>query len=392
MPSQTLTLKNNIAVEHARDKLQERIDAADVLFVAKVDTWAKLHRERNEKKIWVDYTVDQLNELFVFPTVAQEFAKESKATATSGDILSYTQHEQRTIESATAFLRSVMQRLDFQKPPISKVQIPVPLIAVVADVIAAKYSHANIDFLMEKAGLTLQDFSGVNKVNKVRNYLRLANEGTTDAMDVLGKTIEEVMELEKFSYPDPPIKECRERITQSLAKYGMAYQPGGRIVAVGVATAAVRSFDALVRVLNVSTMQEEFERILKHVDEDPPTAVTASCALLEALFKHYIAEHPALVIPTKESIKPLWDVVRKDIGFDPSLHADEDLRKVLSGLGSIVDGIACLRTKKGSAHGHGKTQYKVKPRHARLLAHSASTLAVFILETWDENNKKATNP
>ncbi len=58
--------------------------------------------------------------------------------------------------------------------------------------------------------------------------------------------------------------------------------------------------------------------IFDNLDKDPPSAVTASCALLESLFKIYIDEQ-ALALPSDQSIKSLWNVVRKDLKFDPAV-------------------------------------------------------------------------
>jgi hypothetical protein len=58
------------------------------------------------------------------------------------------------------------------------------------------------------------------------------------------------------------------------------------------------------------------------------------------------------------------------------------VRKVLSGMSSIVDGIGAFRTHAGSAHGRGRRSYKVEARHARLAIHAAHTLCTFMLETW----------
>jgi hypothetical protein len=113
--------------------------------------------------------------------------------------------------------------------------------------------------------------------------------------------------------------------------------------------------------------------------------MTASCALLESLFKHYIEERN-LGMPSDQSVKPLWKQVRKDLNFDPAVIQDGDLQAILSGLAAIVEGMGSLRTRKGSAHGRGKTSYRLKPRHARLAAHAASALAVFVLETWQEKS------
>ncbi|MEO9946799.1 abortive infection family protein [Paraglaciecola sp.] len=46
------------------------------------------------------------------------------------------------------------------------------------------------------------------------------------------------------------------------------------------------------------------------------------------------------------------------------------------------------RTHASSAHGEGRKVYNLKPRHARLAINSAHTVALFVLETWDERRKK----
>lgn len=128
---------------------------------------------------------------------------------------------------------------------------------------------------------------------------------------------------------------------------------------------------------------EELERIVESTESKPKEAVTGACAMIESLCKVYI-EDEQLEMPAEQSIKPLWKLVSKDLGFDPRAIEDDDLKKVLSGLTSIVDGLGAFRTHAGSAHGHGHTTYKPKPRHARLVANAASSLAAFIMETWNE--------
>ena len=80
----------------------------------------------------------------------------------------------------------------------------------------------------------------------------------------------------------------------------------------------------------------------------------------------------------------IFFLFKEDLGFDPKLVQDDDLKKTLSGILSIVDGIGAFRTHASSAHGEGRKMYKLKPRHARLAIHSAHTIALFVLETWDE--------
>jgi len=92
-------------------------------------------------------------------------------------------------------------------------------------------------------------------------------------------------------------------------------------------------------------------------------------------------------MPSKQDLQPVWSVVRKDLGFDPSRIEDRDLQEVLSGIIAVVNGIGALRTHASSAHGAGKKTYKLAPRHARLAIHSAHTVALFVIESWDKKRE-----
>jgi len=119
---------------------------------------------------------------------------------------------------------------------------------------------------------------------------------------------------------------------------------------------------------------------LSSVESDPPGALTAACALLESLFKIHIEDH-SLAMPERQTIKELWRPVRDHLGLDRRSVADDDIKRVLSGLASIVDGIGSLRTHASSAHGRGRNQRRVESREARLTINAAYTLVVFIIET-----------
>jgi hypothetical protein len=48
--------------------------------------------------------------------------------------------------------------------------------------------------------------------------------------------------------------------------------------------------------------------------------------------------------------KPLWNVVAHRSGFVPRCHRDLDLKRVLSGLYTVVDRMACFRTHDDSVY------------------------------------------
>mgnify|MGYP002783570891 FL=1 len=87
-------------------------------------------------------------------------------------------------------------------------------------------------------------------------------------------------------------------------------------------------------------------------------------------------------MPQKQDLQPVWNVVRKHLGLDPSVVAERDLQEILSGIFAVVSGIGALRTHASTAHGSGKRLYKLEPRHARLAVHASHTLVLFLLESW----------
>jgi hypothetical protein len=138
----------------------------------------------------------------------------------------------------------------------------------------------------------------------------------------------------------------------------------------------------------VGAIDNEFGRALSNVEANPREAVSAASNILESLCKIYI-EDEDLERPAKLDLKPIWTIVRKHLGFDPSVVEDQDLQAILSGLISIVDGTAALRTHASSAHGSGRKTYKLEPRHARLAVHASHTVVLFVLESW---MKRRTGP
>ena len=267
----------------------------------------------------------------------------------------------------------------------NKPKIPNAVCAVVGEVIGCfYYSHSKLNTLFFEAGAPGEVPEG-NCVDKCTYWLKRCNdEPNVDAFKVLGRVLEHYMEVASIEPPDNP---QRLRIEKTLTNYGLRYVKGGNIFGENAA-APTRSLQEILRQRDLPAVQIEFERALSGLQNDPEASLTAACAIIESICKIYIEEQH-LQKPTKETIKDLWKVVASDLGFDPSSIEDEDLRKVLSGLFSIVDGLGSIRTHAGSAHGRGKTRYKVEPRHARLVIHAAHTLSAFLIETWQAKMERA---
>ncbi len=243
------------------------------------------------------------------------------------------------------------------------------------------YSHRRIEALFHESGFEGEPPSG-NCSDKITYWIVRESESRPDyIVNMVGRAICEFMDDDRES-----TNEGRQRILKILAQNGLTYSNGGSIFGSGLSTPA-RRLDDLLRTQNIPEIEIEFQRALETVESDPPAAVTASCAILEAFCRIYLQEE-GVPPPNDLSAKPLWNAVAHHIGFAPAAQTDQDLKKVLSGFLSVVDGIASFRTHDGSAHGHERRIYRILPRHARLAVHAAHTLVLFGLETWTDRKTK----
>jgi hypothetical protein len=262
-------------------------------------------------------------------------------------------------------------------------KIAKSVIDVVSEVLGWHYTHSHLEALFKEAGAPGEAPIG-NKVDKCSGWMRMVNsDPNVDPLMILGKLLEHYMDYEipTSHFNINQWLENRERIKRAMSRNELGYEFGGFVRDIGARTPA-QSLNRILKAKDLASVEEEFERLEAACTEDPRGALTSACALLEALFKICI-EDEGLEMPKDQTIKPLWSIVSKGLGLDPASLPDDDLKRILSGLTSIVDGLGALRTHAGSAHGRGRTRYRPEPRHARMATNAACTLATFVLETWE---------
>lgn len=270
-----------------------------------------------------------------------------------------------------------------------KKEIPAPVIAILAEWLQNFESHASLDSLFLYADAPGDPPEG-SKPAKTQTWLRRVNKESSNPLRVLGRIVESYLELPiekelEMNFLGEPIPNSRldfkRKLLQILERCNLSYIQGGHIS--DGSSIPSKSLSELIRGRDMPSIEAEFNRALSNIGTNPREAVSAACNILESVFKVLI-EDEGLEMPQKEDLSGVWRVVREHLGFSPGDLADNDLKKILTGLLSIVDGIGAFRTHASSAHGQGRKMYKLKPRHARLAINSAHTAAMFVIETWDE--------
>jgi hypothetical protein len=264
--------------------------------------------------------------------------------------------------------------------------IPSAAITLCVEEVVRCETHATLDNLFAYAGAPGDPPEG-SKYAKALAWLRRVNaDQAIDPLRVLGRLIEGYMDkpLDPNTEWDSPLFIWRARFNGLLAEHGLQYVRGGRVAAsLGAPTRVLEEF---IRERNLAAIEHEFERATQSIESGPREAVSAASNILESLCKAYI-EDEKLEMPAKQDLQSVWNVVRKQLGFDPSRVEDQDLQAILTGLISVVHGIGALRTHASSAHGAGRKAYRLEGRHARLAVHAAHTLSLFILESWDHKKR-----
>jgi hypothetical protein len=157
----------------------------------------------------------------------------------------------------------------------------------------------------------------------------------------------------------------KHQILKVLNKHGYSYGSNGKLINLGVNKVAL-TLEQLIINHDWRGVKAEFERVFNNLELDSPASLNAACSMLESMLKIYIKERK-LEMPSKMTVKNLWKMVSKHADLAPKPEMSEDFNKILSGLTSIVDGAAVLRTHESSAHGQGHKNYKVEVRHARFI-------------------------
>ncbi len=177
----------------------------------------------------------------------------------------------------------------------------------------------------------------------------------------------------------------RDRLVGWLRKDGFTYSDG-RISRLP----GVEQLSGMAAKLDAPYLMTQIRRMEDAIETDPRLAIGTAKELVETTCKTILAELKRPVDPALE-LTALVKATRAALKLLPGdvpdqAKAADTIRRVLSNLGTVVQGLAELRNSYGTGHGpHGKPK-GLLPRHARLAAGAASLLATFLLETHEERN------
>ena len=137
-------------------------------------------------------------------------------------------------------------------------------------------------------------------------------------------------------------------------------------------------------------VSQQITRMEAAVLNDPSLAIGTAKELIETCCKTILNERN-ISHSNSEDLPKLVKLTAKELKLTPNdipdkAKAVDTIRKLLSNLASITNGVAELRNKYGTGYGKTAAAKGLSPRHAKLAVGAASTLAVFLVETHREDN------
>ena len=142
----------------------------------------------------------------------------------------------------------------------------------------------------------------------------------------------------------------------------------------------VDSVERTLTIFDTEEIRRAWGRVSKRLDGDPAAAITSARSLVESVCKHILDE----IGEEYDDSKDVFGPTAKLLKLAPDQQSEQTFRRMTGACQSIVGSVESIRNLYGDAHGKGGTHALASPRHAELAVNAAGTLAVFLIQTWQE--------
>lgn len=137
--------------------------------------------------------------------------------------------------------------------------------------------------------------------------------------------------------------------------------------------------------LDLGYVSQQITRMEAAVSNDPELAIGTAKELIETCCKTILSER-GVEIPPRADVTKLVKTTAKELKLTPDDIPDQakaanSIRRLLSNLASVAQGMAEVRNSYGTGHGRPAGRKGLETRHAQLAVGAATTLAVFLVQT-----------
>lgn len=217
--------------------------------------------------------------------------------------------------------------------------------------------------------------------------------------EIIKDLIKDILDPRAWLEPAKPLKsvdECAEQLNELVRHNNLEVIKDGLYYKVRDVSGSLIKPELPFQKASAVTEIVIEEQINKCRDKiasgDYDGAITNARSLVETLLTSIEHELDPNAPPPDGDMLKAYNRVRVLLNLDPGRKDVSDaLKQVLSGLASIIHGLATMRNKMSDAHG---TLYRPARHHAKLAVNSAKTLADFLFETmaYQKTKRKLSSP
>jgi len=231
------------------------------------------------------------------------------------------------------------------------------------------------NFILDNSGIDIYEDANCtdSKANRLRTFWK------QESNYVVGNLLKELLEYYKISNQEAEQseqnlwKEClniAERLIQNSPVQNLK-------------TSNIKKIDH-------SFIQEHIEKCDKKInDEDFSGAITNARSLVETILLYIESKLSKEDKKFNGDLNSLYKNIatKLNLSIDKNKKIDDSLKKIMSGLFSIVSGIAELGNDLGDRHGKANKNYITERHHAILVVNSAKSFTEFIFSSYEKQNK-----
>jgi hypothetical protein len=172
-------------------------------------------------------------------------------------------------------------------------------------------------------------------------------------------------------------------LVEQMAISGRPVFAAARVVEMNAHTAEAAK--VVTQSINAEYVSRQVTRMQSALGSEPDVAIGTAKEFVETICKTILRERDLALDPNEKmprivkQVAASMDLVPKEIGGHSK--ASETVKRLLSNLGTVADGLAELRNLHGTGHGKDASTVGLELRHARLAVGAATTLAVFLWES-----------
>ena len=243
----------------------------------------------------------------------------------------------------------------------------------------------DIEMFFDGSGLTCNEdynppVSGARRSLVEQYYASINFSSRNDIKKLLVAYGEIVLNLNRFGFSDT----TKDNLLRLMKRDGYDFDGENFVALPSKQQPPIEAIRSLASSSDLPGLHVEIDRLAHAADDDPSLAVGTAKEMVETICKTILEDRG---LPSQgQDLPQLVRTVARELSLLPANIPDhakgsEVIRRMLSNLNQVSQGIAELRNLYGTGHGRDGRFIGLKPRHAKLAVGAAATLGTFLLET-----------